>query len=120
MTFRKTSGVQIRGLNPVGSGLYWNELIHNEHKMHPYSPLALRKEQSETFVTKETTTYNNAFVSTARRTRDVARLASAGKSSFYAKYDTPRRETRRYEALAEVQKQAHRINMALFFFVLHS
>ena len=119
MTFRRTSGVQIRGLNPVGSGLYWNELIHNEQKLHHYSPLALRQDQPEIFVSKDTTSYNNTYVTTARRTRAVARLAPAGKSSFYAKYDTPRKETRRYEAKADVRSQAHSINMC-FSYVFHT
>ena len=107
MTFRKTSGVQIRGLNPVGSGLYWNELIHNEQRLHPYSPLALRPtdRQAEVFVGKDSSSYNVAFAPCSAR---VDRLAPAGKAAFFAKYDTPRRETRRHEAAAEMQKQAQR------------
>jgi hypothetical protein len=107
MSFRKTSGVQIKGLNPVGSGLYWNELIQNEQRLHVYSPLAMRQDQPEVFVPKTSTSYNTAFVKGPNQNRSQL-LAPAGKPSFYAKFDTPRREVRRYQVNAELQHQANK------------
>jgi hypothetical protein len=99
MAFRKTNGIEIKGLSPTGKNNYWNELIYNANRMHKYSSLS-KKFEIPAFPEKSHTTYNADFTSQSKQRK----LCPAGKPSFYAKFDEERTETLRYAGNAKIQE----------------